>query len=164
LQNLGAGRGDHDFAAECRHLLLFRQCPSFRLFFHGEEIIDPPRQGVVLVRFDHKMVCADFQTNNHVQGLVVGGQHQDGHLGGARIGFQSPGHFVAIHHRHVNVRDNQVGRIGQRQFQTGLAVCRDDNFIIGLAQDQLGTQSLRWAVFYNKDSFMHVDLHRPRCC
>ena len=90
-----------------------------------------------LERLGEVIVRARLEAARLVLHFFERGEKHDRHFGGLRHLAQAPADFVAVHARHHDVEQHQVGRRARGDLQRHLAVQREAELVVGLqALDQ----------------------------
>ena len=118
--------------------------------------MDPGQQLLHLEGLDNIVVRSHLQAGHLVDGLALGGEHDDGGLVGLPdLGADGP----AVHHREHDIQKDQVGAEGAVQLQGLAAVAGHHGLIAFLLQvevHQLGDVGL---ILYDE----HFSCHRDTC-
>ncbi len=73
----------------------------------------------------------------------------------ARIGLQPLGGFVAVHHRHADVHQDQVGALEARRLDALEAIGRDLHRIAGALEHEADQVAVDLVVFHQQDTARH---------
>ena len=131
--------------------LLIRTCRFLGLggrLVAPENSLHPGHQLLGVKGLDHIVVGAQLQSQNLVKNLSLGGEHDNGYLGG---GAQLPAHLVAVHAGKHQVKENEVWLKDREHLQGLLAVAYNLRLIALLGQIQGDKLRNIFVVIHNED-------------
>ncbi len=116
----------------------------------GKQVADALEQQPVVVWLEHETVGAALQAADHVE-RVRERRHQDHrHAAQRRVGLDMPGQLAAVHLRHADIADDDVGHENRRLLERQPAVGADRHLEAVLLQQVAQALRLRRAVLGNQ--------------
>src|SRR4030095_5546288 len=117
----------------------------------GEDILDPRKQKLLVVRFDNEVVRSAFETLENVLGIGERSQKDDRNFAKAGIVLDELAQRIAVHLRHIDIRDHQGWSSLAEGGQSLAPVPSDRDQIVVPFEHMFELERLSEAVFDNQD-------------
>ena len=119
----------HD-RVDARQLVVLFGEPDPQLVYR-EMRLDAGQQFVRIERLTHVVDGTEFERLDEIGGVGLGGEKNDGDFTPRRIGLDVGTGFIAIHHRHHDVEQDEVGHDAAHRLERLNAVGRHHHLIAG---------------------------------